>query len=282
MGDLAYVNGRFCDPADAVVSIEDRGFQFADGVYEVAVALGRRVFRLDEHLERLRRSMASIGLHVDVSALGLEGVIDEGVRRGGFDRTLVYVQITRGVQPRSHVIARGLTPTVVMTFRRRPPIDPGQRERGLHVTTVDDFRWTRCDIKSIALLANVMAKNQAIAGGYDDALFVGPGGDVREATSANVFAIRGGRLVTPSVDEPILHGITRRYVLECARRADVPNEQRRLSVEDLASSDEAFVSSTTMDILAVTRLNGRTIGSGRPGPLTRKLHEVFLEGLTGG
>ncbi|NOS99492.1 MAG: D-amino acid aminotransferase [Phycisphaerales bacterium] len=282
MGELAYVNGRFCELAEAVVSIEDRGFQFADGVYEVAVALGGRVFRLGEHLERLRRSMASISLEADWAELGLERAIDEGLRRSGFDQSLIYVQITRGVQPRSHVIAKGLKPTVVMTFKRRAPLDPGQRERGLHVVTVDDFRWMRCDIKAIALLPNVMAKNKAIGDGYDDALFVGPDGEVREGTSANVFAIRGGRLVTPSVDEPILHGITRRYVLECAQRADVPNEQRRLSVDDLASADEAFISSTSVDILSVTRLNGRLIGTGRPGPVTQRLYRTFMDGLPRG
>jgi len=279
MPEIAYVNGRFLPLADAVVSVEDRGFQFADGVYEVAVAYGSEVFRLQAHLDRLRRSLALIDMNPDLDALRLEPVIGDGVAQAGFDQTLVYIQITRGRQPRSHVYHRDLQPTVIATFKRKPSVDPQLRTKGIAVLTVEDFRWPLCEIKSIALLPNVLAKNRALRDGYDDAVFVTVDGYVREATAANVFAIIGGKLITPVTDASILHGVTRGYILECAAKAGVDCREGGLTVTQLESADEAFVSSTTLDMLPVRRVNGRTIGSAVPGPVTQRLYRTFLDGL---
>lgn len=282
MGELAYINGRFCAPGAATVSIDDRGFQFADSVYEVVVAYGSEPFRLGEHLARLRRSLSLIDLDIDREAIDFEAIVREGIRRAGLPETMVYLQVTRGVQPRSHVWSGDLTPTVVATFRPKPVVDPAVRAAGIGVMTVDDTRRTACEIKATALLPNVIALNRARRAGYDDVVFVGPTGGVRESSSANVFAVRGGTIVTPVRDASILHGITRGVLFECAERIGVAAEECALSVDGLAAADEVFVSSTTIDILPVTRVNDKPIGAGRPGPITEKLYATFLDGLRSG
>ncbi len=281
MSELAYVNGTFCDPADATVSINDRGFQYADSVYEVIVAIGSEPFRMTEHLERMRRGLEAIGLDLEPHGIDLERIIREGIERAGFDRTMVYLQVTRGVQPRAHVYQDGLVPTIVATFRPKPVVDAGVRARGVSIMTIDDTRRTECKIKATSLLPNVLAVSQARRDGYHDAVFVSPSGEVREASSSNVFAVRGGGLVTPVRDASILHGITRQYILECAERMDLPLIEGTLTVPDLESADEVFLSSSVIDILAVTKVNDKTIGTGKPGPLTARLYKTFLKGLPG-
>ena len=281
MPELAYVNATFCELAEAKVSIEDRGFQFADGVYEVIVAYGDRPFRLAEHLARLAGSLESIGLEFDFREQALEEMIATGIARAGFDQTMVYLQITRGVASRDHVCPRGVQPTVVATFKAKPRIDPALREQGLSVVTVDDIRWARCNIKSIALLPAVLAKNEARRRGYDDAIFVGRSGLVREATVANVFAVRDGALITPPKSEAILHGVTRAYVLDCAAQIGLPYQEIDLTSVELAAARELLLSSTTMDIIGVTRLNGVPVGNGRVGPVTCALYDQFCRGIAG-
>ncbi len=279
MPELAYVNGWFGLLADGKVSIEDRGFQFADGVYEVVVAFSQQIFRLEAHLRRLRRSLELIDMPLDLERLGLVAAIHEGIERAGYRETLVYLQITRGLQPRAHDYREPVEPTIVMTFKPRIPVDPELRSRGYKVVTIEDFRWSRCEIKSVALLANVMAKNRALRDGYDDAVFLGPGQEVREATAANLFAVKEGRLITPATEESILHGVTRGYILECADRAGIAHEERPLMRDELVSADEAFLSSTTLDIMPIAQVNGRPIGVGTLGPLMRRLYSEYLNGL---
>jgi len=279
MPELAYVNGYFGPISTASVSIEDRGFQFADGVYEVFAAFGTHVFREVDHFDRLCRSLSLIDINVDLESLGLQSIIREGIARAGFDRTMVYCQVTRGTQPRSHVYALSIAPTIVATFKQLPEVDPQLRSRGVSVVTVEDTRWSCCEIKSIGLLPNVLAKNRAMRDGYDDAIFISPSGEVREGSSSNVFVVRNGALQTPATSPTILHGVTRGYILECARKAGVAIVEGPLSVEEFAAADEAFLSSTTLDVLAITRLNGRPIADGRVGLVTRQLHHAFLEGL---
>ena len=279
MPEIAYVNGEFSSVEEAVIPIEDRGFQFADGVYEVAVAHRDRVFQLEEHLGRLKRSLEGIGLAVDLHEHRIREVIAEGISRAGFEHTMVYLQITRGVCPRSHSYPESVTPTVVATFKPKPVIEPARRDRGLSVITVPEIRWAYCYIKSIALLPSIIAKNDALRRGYDDAIFVTASGEVREATASNVFAVCNGVLRTPAQTDAILHGITRSYVLQCAKRIDLPCEESPLMVEELRAADEAFLSSTTIDVLAVTKLDDAPIGNGRPGPVTSALFEQFSAGI---
>jgi D-alanine transaminase len=279
MKEIAYVNGAFCDLAEARISIEDRGFQFADGVYEVIVAPGGRPFRLAQHLERLRRSTDAIGLEIDYARLDLPGIIARGIELAGFPDTMIYIQLTRGVMSRDHLYQPGLVPTIVATFKVKPPQDPERRRVGLSLETVHDFRWEKCHIKSVALLANVMVKNAARSRGFFDGLMVSAEGWVRETTSANIFMVAGGRLKTPPANERILHGVTRGYILECAHDIDLPCDECEFTVPELVAADEAFLSSTTMDIMPVTRLDGRPIGKGTPGPVSARLLEQFYAGM---
>ena len=279
MKEVAYVNGVFGDLAEARIPIEDRGFQFADGVYEVVIAPGKRPFRLREHLERLKRSTDAIGLAVDYDALDLPGVIREGIKRSGFEDCTIYVQITRGVGPRDHLYPDNVAPTVVATFKAKPVYDRAFRERGVALETVRDIRWGRCHIKSIALLPNVMLKNAARQRGRFDAVMLGPDDTVRETTTANVFIIRDGVLRTPPADERILHGVTRDYILECARDLPIQSEEVRFTAGELLAADEVFISSTTIDIMPVSNIDDCPIGSGRAGVETLALLERFYEGM---
>ncbi|MFH0982667.1 MAG: aminotransferase class IV [Planctomycetota bacterium] len=279
MKEVAYVNGVFCDLAEARVSVEDRGFQFADGVYEVIVAPRKRPFRLRQHLERLQRSTAAIDLAVDYDALGLPAVIHEGIERSGFEDGMIYVQITRGVAARDHLYPDAVTPTVVVTFKAKPIYSDELRRRGVALETARDIRWELCHIKAIALLPNVMLKNTARRRGRFDAIILGPDDSVRETTCANVFMIRSGVLRTPPTDEHILHGVTRAYLIECAHDLGIPCAEVSFKAADLLAADEVFISSTTMDLMPVATIDDHPIGCGRAGALTWRLLERFRQGL---
>lgn len=280
MPDLAFLNGSFCSLDQAKVPIEDRGFQFADGVYEVIVFHGDRPLMLAEHLQRLTNSCREIRLKVDFAEWELDRRMREGVRRAGFEATMVYVQITRGVASRHHDFPAQCRPTVVMTFKALPQVPPAKRARGLRLLSMPDFRWSRCHIKSIALLPNVMARDEARSNGYDDALFVGPDGEIREASAANFFVISDHTLMTPPQDHTILPGITRQLVRNCAQVLDMSVREQALVLQDLGSVDEAFLSSTTLNVLGVVAVDDCTIGQGRPGKLTSAIYEQMLKQIS--
>lgn len=275
MPELAYVNGTFCPIAEATVSIEDRGFQFGDGVYEVIVAYDGRLFQLPQHLQRLQRSAGAIKLSYDFQARPLEPIIEAGLPRCGFAEAMVYVQLTRGVAPRVLASPDTIEPTVVMTFKARPEVSETVRRQGIKLMTVPDTRWSNCYVKAITLLPNVMAKMQAISGGYDDAIFVAANGEVRECTSSNVFMAQGGKLVFPPRTESVLHGVTQRFLLECAAGIGVECVEETFSVERLRSADEVFISSTAVEVLGVTSIDDRPIADGRIGPITQRLFAEF-------
>jgi D-alanine transaminase len=191
---------------------------------------------------------------------------------------MVYVQVTRGAAPRSHVFAEGIAPTVVATFRPRPVVSEQVRRNGVAIKTVVDSRWANCHVKSIALLPNVLAKNEAVREGFDDALFIGNDGEVREATTANFFMLQDRQLVTPPLSNRILHGVTRAYILDCARAVGVPVQERRIDLSELPGATELFLSNTTSEIVPVTRLNAMPVGDGKPGTVTLRLHQQFRAG----
>ena len=209
----------------------------------------------------------------------MERVLREGIDRSGFEHTLVYVQITRGTAPRSHVLKEPVKPTVVATFKPLPPAPPEQMEHGVSVKTTEEIRWANCYIKSIALLPNVLVKNEAVRQGYFDAIFVTPDGDVRESSSSNVFIVIDGAVRTPKADEHILHGITRGFLLECAAAAGIEAVETRVTREDLADADEVFLSATSFNVVPVTRVDGKPVGDGRVGPVTKALHTQCLRGV---
>ena len=281
MPELAYVNGSFGPIETATVSVEDRGFQFGDGVYEVIVSYDGRLFMPTEHLNRLRTSAGVIGIGYDFDAAPLLPIIEEGIARSGFSEAMVYIQLTRGVAPRSHASPDGIAPTVVMTLKQRPIMPDDLRRRGAKIMTVTDDRWSLCYIKAITLLPNVLAKSEAVRKGYDDAVFVTASGEARECTSANLFIVRDGSVQFPPRNKAVLHGLTQRFILQCAEQIRVPAHEAPIPIEMLKSADEAFMSSTVVEVLGITSIDGDLVGGGVVGPVTRLLHEAFVAGVTG-
>ncbi len=275
MTELAYVSGEFLPVDEAKVSIDDRGFQFGDGIYEVIVAYGGRPFLMREHLQRLQRSASAIGLELGRVPRPLEPIIFEGLNRSGLGDTLVYIQITRGAAPRSHAIPENMTPTVVMTFRPLSAVAPEVRRRGVRVMTTLDRRWANCRVKAITLLPNVLAKSEARRRGYYDAIFVTAAGEVRECTAANLFIVHGSALRIPRRTESILHGVTQGFLLDCAAALDLKVEEQACDLETLRSADEVFMSGTTVEVLAITSIDDKPVGCGCVGPITERVYEEF-------
>lgn len=275
MPELAYVNGVFTDLCDAKVSVEDRGFQFGDGVYEVVVSHSGRIFLLEQHMRRLKGSLEAIQIAYDLAANPLEPIIAEGIQRSGLTDAMVYIQITRGVAPRSHTIPKRITPTLVMTFKPFPEIPDEVRRRGAAIMTMRDTRWTKCYIKAITLLPNVLAKTEAVHRGFDDALFVDDAGQVRECTSANVFLVSDRQIVSPPRTEAVLHGITQAFLFECAAAAGCRVAEQSFDVDALIHADEVFVSSSLVEVLGVTSIDGHQIADGSVGPMTQRLLDEY-------
>ncbi len=275
MPELAYVNGVFTDLCDAKVAIEDRGYQFGDGVYEVVVSHSGRTFLLKQHLKRLQGSLEAIRIAYDLKANPLEPIIAEGIKRSGLTDAMVYIQITRGVAPRCHTIPERITPTLVMTFKPFPEVPEELRRRGARIMTMRDTRWAKCYIKAITLLPNVLAKTEAVHRGFDDALFVDEAGRVRACTSANVFLVSDGRIISPPRTEAVLHGITQAFLFECAAVAGCRVAEQPFDVDALIHSDEVFVSSSLVEVLGVTSIDGHQIADGSVGPMTRRLLDEY-------
>jgi D-alanine transaminase len=277
MPEIAYVNGEFLPLERATVRVEDRGFQFADGVYEVVRTYGGKPFATDEHLARLGRSLDAIDLKNPLNVEQWKSIIHEGIRRSGFAEALVYVQITRGCAPRHRSTPKGVEPTLVMTVRELGPPAAKIRETGIAVITVPEFRWARCDIKSIALLPTVLAYQAARKAGANDAIFVDEVDTVNEATAGNVFVVTAGRLRTPPKSTRMLAGVTRDKLLEAARAAGIETAEERISKSELLAAEEVFLSSTTAEVTPVATVDGGQIGNGKPGPVSARVYERFAQ-----
>ena len=276
MGEMAFVNGRFLPLAGASVSIEDRGFQFGDGVYEVIRTYRGRPFMLHAHLARLNRSAEAIGLRQPYSLERWTGYMEEGVRLTAFTESKIYVQITRGVAPRDHAYAPQLEPTVVMTIRELHPLSPAVQTAGVDAITLDDVRWGRCDIKSLNLLPNVLARQQAKEAGAFEAILV-KNGEVTEGSVSNVIIVDNRTLMTAPEGPRILSGVTREVVLRLARQEGLEVHEQYPSREKLFGAPEVFLTGTTVEVLPVVRIDGKPIGSGEPGPVTRQLAKRFMQ-----
>jgi D-alanine transaminase len=278
MSELIWVNGEIMPLADARISPEDRGFQFADGVYEVIRLYNGKPFTLDAHLRRLEKSAAGIQLALPAIAANLKTEIARFLARVPLRDGMIYLQLTRGESPRNHVFPES-KPTLLFYTRPLPPLpDPASAE-GVKLLPVADERWKRCWIKSIALLPNVLAKNQAIAAGADEAVFI-DNGIVTECAASNIFAVIAGRLVTHPVGSKVLPGITRDLLLETAPKIGIAIEERGFREEEALSADELFITSTTREISWVKLWNERRIGKDRVGPVTLKLHASLREKIT--
>jgi D-alanine transaminase len=275
MTEWIWLNGEIVPLSEARIDVEDRGFQFADGVYEVVRIYNGKPFTLDRHLQRLEKSASGIQLPVPVDAAALTAEIGKLLARSGVREGMIYLQLTRGPAPRNHIFPQS-KPTLLFYARPLPPAGaPGDGE-GVKLLAVPDERWKRCWIKSIALLPNVLAKNQAVAAGADEAVFI-EHDLVTECSASNIFAVIGKRLVTHPVGSKVLLGITRAVLLELAPTAGLEVDERALREEEARRADELFITSTTREISWVARWNDRYIGKGRCGPFTKKLHSALRQ-----
>jgi D-alanine transaminase len=274
MPDIAFVNDRFTDLSEARVSVEDRGFQFGDGVYELLRTYGGVPFRIKEHLARLDRSTGALGIANPFGADRWTALIGEAAERSGYADAKIYLQVTRGVAAREHALRAALTPTVVITVRAMAPPAETLYLEGVDIVTMADVRWGRCDIKSICLLPNVLAKQQALKAGAFEAVFVRDG-FVLEGATSNLMTVQNGLLATPPEGPALLSGITREAALQLAREAGIRVKEEPVTEAALYDCDEVFLTGTTMEILPVRRVNGRQIASGAAGPLSRNLSERF-------
>ena len=277
MSRIAYVAGHYLPHRQGAVHIEDRGFQFADGVYEVIAVKGGRLVDEARHLARLQRSLAELRIAPPMVEASLKLVLREVVRRNAVEGGIVYLQVTRGTAPRDHAFPKTAKPTLVVTSRRSRPPDPKLAEEGVAVVTIPDIRWQRCDIKSVALVANVLGKQQAREAGAYEAWQVDRDGMVTEGTSTNAWIVTGeNTVVTHAADHAILDGVTRLAVIDIIRGEGLRLVERPFSVEEAKAAREAFLTSTTADIMPVVRIDEAPVGNGRPGLLTEGLRAAYL------
>jgi D-alanine transaminase len=271
---VAFLNDGFVPLEDAKVSALDRGFIFGDGIYELIPVYGRRPFRLEEHLDRLARSLAAIKLTNPFDRARWRALIAEVVSRHSWDDQSLYLQITRGAAPRNHAFPAEAKPTVfVMAGPLRLPTR-AERESGVAALSLEDFRWLRCDIKSIALLGNCLMRQAAVEAGCREAVLFRDG-YLTEGAASNIFAVKSGVLLAPPKDHLMLPGITYDVTLELARAHGLPLEVRRVTEAETRSADELWLTSSSNEVLAITALDGQPVGGGKPGPAYRRMTEWF-------
>ena len=283
MARLAYVNGRYLPHAQACVHIEDRGFQFADGVYEViAIRDGYFVDR-QGHMARLERSLRELQIAWPMSKRALDLVMAELVRRNRIDNGLLYLQVTRGIAPRDFRFPQSAKSTLVMTARKkRNLVSREQVTKGVAVITIPDIRWLRRDIKSVALLPQVLGKQQAVEAGAFEAWMVDSDGLVTEGCSSNAWIVTAeGTLVTRHPNHEILNGVTRLSVLKIIEEQGIGVDIRPFSVDEAYRAREAFMTSASSFLLPITRIDGRAVGHGMPGPLAQRLRSAYVAGAGG-
>jgi D-alanine transaminase len=273
---LVYLNGEFLTAAEARVSPFDRGFVFADGVYEVIPVYGRRLFRMRPHLKRLDDSLAGIRVRNPLAVGDWEQIFKRLTDAIAADDQSVYLQVTRGPAPRDHAFPPDPKPTVFAYAVPLKYADAQQLANGVPAITVPDIRWLRCDIKAIALLPNVLLRQQAIEAGAAEAILVRDG-LAMEGSASNIFAVVDGVLVTPPKGPFILPGITRDLVLELARAHGVACEERMLKVVELGQASELMLSSSTKELLPITTLDGRPVAGGKPGPVHARLYALYQD-----
>ena len=276
MSDIAYLNGEFLPLDQARVSALDRGFIFGDGVYEVIPVYSRRPFRLPEHLRRLQRSLDAIRLGNPMTDVEWARLIHDLVARHSGEDQSVYLQVTRGVAKRDHAFPKEGKPTVFMMSSPLATPAREQIENGVPCITATDYRWLRCDVKSVSLLANCLLRQQAAeAGAVEVVLF--RDGCLTEASAIKVFVVKGGKLLAPPKNNLILPGITYDVVLELAAAKGIAVELRAIPEREVTGADELWVTSSSKEVLAVATLDGKPVGDGRPGPMFKAVHQAFQE-----
>lgn len=272
---LVYLNGEYVRLGDAKVSVLDRGFIFGDGIYEVVPAYGRKPFRMDGHLARLERSLKAIGIRLDMSRADWERLVREMLARASSEDAMVYIQVTRGVAKRDHAFpADTPRPTVfcmVSPFKR-----PGAaaREQGYTTVSMTDIRWLHCEIKSVSLLGNVLAKQHAVEAGVDEVVQFRDG-FLSEGSSCNIWVVKSGTVLGPVRDNLILEGIRYGFMEELTKGEGIPFESRRISRQEVEQADELMLTSATKEVLPIVSLDGKPVGAGKPGPVYARLRAAY-------
>ena len=273
---IAYVNGRYEQHAQAMVHVEDRGYQFADGIYEYIAFYNRRLLDGALHLKRLERSLKELNIAMPMSLEAMRIVMNELIARNSREDGGIYMQITRGVARRDHPFPKNVKPAFVMTICGAKIPKPHEVKEGVKVMTTPDIRWGRRDIKSVSLLANILAKQEAAKKQVREAWLVENGHEVTEGSVSNAFIVsKSGEVITHHLDEHILGGVTRDVVLKLARKAGIAVAERSFNIVEMKNAAEAFITSTSANVLPVVKIDDNTIGNGQPGPVTRKLQELY-------
>ena len=269
-----YLNGEFLPIAEARVPVLDRGFIFGDGVYEVVPVYGRVPFRWDQHRARLSRSLERIRIADPMDGEGWRALVDALVARHPWDDQFVYLQVTRGVAKRDHAFPAGIAPTVFGMSSPLAPVPAEMVERGVPAITLPDERWLNCDVKSTSLLGNVLAKQAAVdAGAFECVMF--RDGLLTEGSSSNIWVVSEGRVLAPPPDRRILQGVRYGLLESLATDEGLPFELRPITRAEVDAADELMLTSATREVLPITRLDGRPVGDGVPGPVFRRLHAAY-------
>ncbi len=275
--EIVYFDGRYVAKSEVRVSPDDRGFLLGDGIYEVAAAYDGRFIALDRHMDRLRRSLVEARIDSSI-ADPLETVFQELLERNGFaesGRTMVYLQVTRGVAPRTHAFPKSHPRPTVYAYAAPFP-NPGDMTSGVGAITRPDMRWSRCDIKTISLIANCMANQEAKENGAFEAILIRDG-VVLEGTHTSFFGVVHGEVRTAPLSNLILPGVTRELVIQAAERAGIDIRFQPLTEAEVETADELFLTGTTTEVVPVTTLNGKPVGTGSPGPLTMRMMSLYRE-----
>src|SRR5437762_11117725 len=274
MSDVLYINGRWATTADRVLGVEDRGFQFGDAVYEVfKFARKRPIFMLD-HFRRMERGLREIEIPNPWSESSFVRMAEELLERTAFEDGIVYIQVSRGESERAHFYPDDMKPTAIAYSRKFRFPDDVKKERGIRLVTAPDQRWKQCQVKSVNLLPNALAKKKAQRASADEALLI-DGGEVREGASSSFFVVVKGRVITHPLDEHILPGVVRDRTIALALAAKVRVDERPIRETELFDLDEVFITSTTMGVMPVAEIDGRVIGNSRRGEITTRLQRLF-------
>jgi len=279
MPKIAYVNGRYEPLAAAEVNIEDRGYQFADGVYEVCVVIDGRYWDEEGHLARLRRSLGELQIASPMSDAALRNVMRQILRRNRLTSALVYIQVTRGVAPRNHPFPERVTRPSIVVTAKRIDIEKNNRlaKKGLAVISAPDIRWARADIKSVSLLPNILARQAAAKANASEAWLVRDG-MITEGSASNAWIVtEAGEIVTHPLTNAILGGITRSTVLKCAEELQMKVVERAFSLDEARKAREAFLTSATNFVMPIVSLDGGKVGDGKPGPVAARLREAYMD-----
>jgi D-alanine transaminase len=284
--EIAFLNGKWLPIEEAFVHIEDRGFQFGDSLYEVVRLYNGKLFRAEEHMTRLFTGLDFIGLEIPYTKKDLIKLFEEGAEKSQIKDGFVYLQATRGMAgARSHVITPGYKPTLVLTFRTVAFLTQEARENGLKSMTHPDWRWDKCYVKSTTLLPNILVRTKVARAGCYDAIQYREDGNITEGTVSNFFAVVNGTLRTHPKSDHILSGVSRTAVLEVARAAGIPVEERAIRVDEVYKASECFFSDTYSEVAPIVDVDGQKIGTGKAGPVTMAIYRGFcalVEKETGG